>query len=287
LASVQLEDFSGMAWAFTLAKVIPIMTIGDSWLYRFREFPFVTTPPSLANELAKLNYGMGNKFSETGQLLSQMATPNNLKVIKQQIADLSGTPNEPRAILISGGGNDIVNPPNKPELTRLFRLLNEGATTVAGALIAAEVTEFIDNKLSGHYRSLFQTVTKATDAPIFVHAYDHPIPDGRFFDLIGTTLDAGPWLTKVFDEKKIVADLAVRTGIMKILIEDLNVAVEKVAGEFPGKVHYVKFAGELAKQPGFSANYKDYWDNELHPTELGFEILAKIMQAKLASLGVK
>lgn len=277
--------FSDVTLTFTRTTSIPVMTIGDSWLFKIPLASFKAS--SLATELAELNYAMDNRFCKTGQTLSQMAATNNLKLIKQRIADLSGTPKEPRAILISGGGNDIVNPPDKPKLTRLFSMLNEGATTVDSALIKAEVTTFIDVELSDHYRALFKAITEATDAPVIVHAYDHPIPDGRFFDLFGDGWDAGPWLIKVFEEKKIVNDLGIRAGIMKVLIEALNVAVEKVAAEFAGKVYYVKFAGVLASQADFSQDYQTYWANELHPEKLGFKILAEIIHKKLLSLGVK
>jgi hypothetical protein len=49
-------------------------------------------------------------------------------------------------------------------------------------------------------------------------------------------------------------------------------------------VHHVNLTGTLAK--AYGNDYTTHWNNELHPRENGFDLLAKLIEAKLKSLKV-
>jgi len=131
---------------------------------------------------------------------------------------------------------------------------------------------------------LVSAICEVTSAPILVHGYDHPIPDGR---KLGIPFGPGPWLKPVFDCADIVPDLSVRRQVMQVLIDELNKMLRDIESVFPGRVHHLGFAGAFQTQPGFQEDYRTYWANELHPNQRGFQVLANIVYKKLLSLGLQ
>ncbi len=261
------------------SRPVPLLTIGDSWLYDY-VVGRLELSPSLSTELKDLNFTSDNLFCKTGRTLAEMAQPDRLEKLRSHLANLRGEPDGPRAVLVGGGGNDLVDPPDNPAATRLFGMLVGNAGSAAAALHGPAVAAFIDGELKGFYRQILAVAAAGTDVPILVHAYDHPIPDGR-----PSTWGPGPWLKPVFDAKQI--DEAIRRDIMKALIDRLNAMVAAVATEFPGRVHPVSLNGVLAKEGDFAVDHKTYWANELHATDAGFDILARVVQATLATLGIR
>jgi hypothetical protein len=107
----------------------------------------------------------------------------------------------------------------------------------------------------------------AVPPPIFVHGYDYPIPDGRGFEF--GLIHAGPWLAPAMDERGVPPDMALRGRIARILIDRLNDdLLAPLAAATPGVV-YIDSRGILPRD----ATYRDYWANEMHPTNLGFRRL--------------
>jgi hypothetical protein len=107
----------------------------------------------------------------------------------------------------------------------------------------------------------------ASPPPIFVHGYDYPIPDGRGFEF--GLIHAGPWLAPAMDERGVPPDMALRGQIARILIDRLNDdLLAPLAAATPGVV-YIDSRGILPRD----GTYRDYWANEMHPTNLGFRRL--------------
>jgi hypothetical protein len=266
---------------------IPLLAIGDSWLYK-NYFLGVEVTPSLGSKLEKLHYPSDNTFCKNGRTLGEIAQPAALKALGLYLANLDDADPAPKAVVIGGGGNDLVDPPDQPTRTRLYGMLRDNATSAAAALDPNAVAAFIDGELKGHYREILKVVTGGTTLPVLIHAYDHPIPDGT-----PSKLGPGPWLLRVFKARNIDAPSATdttSTDVMKTLIDRLNAMVAAVAAEFPGRVHPLSLNGRLEGEADYAtpyANYKKYWDNELHASDIGFDILARAVKAKLDSLGVR
>jgi hypothetical protein len=104
----------------------------------------------------------------------------------------------------------------------------------------------------------------ASPPPIFIHGYDYPVPDGRGFEF--GLIHAGPWLAPALDAHGVPRDMALRSAIVTILIDRLNDdLLAPLAAATPGVV-YIDSRGVLPRD----GTYRDYWANELHPTNLGF-----------------
>jgi len=82
--------------------------------------------------------------------------------------------------------------------------------------------------------------------------------------------------------KKIFDDLAQRIAMMETLMDQFNDVVKSLPAR-AGFTHvrYIDLPGTLSNR---LMNYKDWWANELHPTEKGFEAVTERFAAELAKL---
>ena len=182
----------------------------------------------------------------------------------------------PRAILLSGGGNDIAG-------AEFGFLLNHAGSTAAG-LNESIVTGVIDERARDAYIHIIAAITALCQqklgerVPILVHGYGYAVPDGRGF-LGGWWLLPGPWLEPGFIEKGF-NKMADRQPLMNKLIDRFNDMVQAVAAlpEF-AHVKYVDLRAVLSNKT--ATNYKQFWDNEMHPTPKGFRAIAAKFVAAL------
>jgi hypothetical protein len=183
----------------------------------------------------------------------------------------------PRAILLSGGGNDVAG-------DEFGMLLNHERSPIRG-LNDEVVAGVVDERVRSAYVTVLSAITEVSETrigralPILVHGYDYPVPDGRGF-LGGWWFLPGPWLEPGFREKGF-DDLRERIALAKELIDRFNTMVRGVAalGEFP-HVKYVNLRGTLS----VGADYETWWANELHPTKRGFEAVTERFATVLAAL---
>lgn len=179
----------------------------------------------------------------------------------------------PRAILLSGGGNDIAG-------DEFAVLLNHAGSPIAG-LNDDVVKGVVDERIRYSYVTIIAQVTRICETmlggkiPIVTHGYDYAVPDGRGF-LGGWGPLPGPWLEPGFRGKGF-PDLKANTKTVHALIDRFNDMLRALVAlpEF-GHVRWVDLRGTLSSGP----KYKDDWGNELHPTKAGFRRVA----AKIAAV---
>ncbi|WP_128961062.1 hypothetical protein [Bradyrhizobium guangzhouense] len=251
-----------------------LVTLGDSWLFKF---PFGLRP-SLTSSLEKLGYAAADshRFGTFGARLEDLAGPNSLDALRNCFQNPDPFVPPPQALLIGGGGNDIVAGYTTPSSTPLYKMLLQAPPTNTDPLIESEVHAFIDVKIANFYRTILDCLVNElnTNIPILIHDYDHSIPDNR------PDPAAGPWLHPIFNARGIT-DPAVSQDVIRRLIDRVGAMVATVATSYPGHVFPVKTAGTLEADPRFPQNYKLLWANEFHPTEDGFDLLAKVVADKL------
>jgi deferrochelatase/peroxidase EfeB len=292
---------------------IPLFAIGDSWVYQYIELPtkgvfnLVTTLrkegfsfEASSNNYPKISKDLINQFTMPGKKLVGLELKEAALTKRQTDLDDKKNPLEVMAILMSAGGNDIAahekNKKLEPDYktARLFGLLVENPDSLEVAFDLTAKNKFFD-ELKEHYKLTLKMLLARMRAPILIHGYDFPIPDGRPALYDGKLAGLGPWLQGVFDEKKIRKDL--HKTIMRDLIGRLNTLISDVvidveeffSDEDRARLHFVNFAGILEKQDGYNDppdGYKTYWANELHPTQRGFEILSQVVIDKLTEIGV-
>jgi hypothetical protein len=277
LADAQALDIK-TADVLQLASTTPIVTFGDSWLYAFP----LDYRPSLITPLRREGYGAGHRFGVFGARLQDMASENGLTNLANYFTDPNPNETPPKALLIGGGGNDVVDGYSVPENTPLYKMLRQSPSAGDDPLIDDEVKKFIDDRLAAFYRTILDFICvelkDVTDIPIVIHGYDHPIPDGR-------GILFRPWLKSVFDARGI-SDLNVSRDVMRRLIDRLNAMIATVAAGYPGRVYPINLTGTLERDPRYQQDYKLLWDNELHPTMEGYVVLAKVIVQKLKDINV-
>ena len=186
----------------------------------------------------------------------------------------------PRAILLSGGGNDIAG-------DGFAMLLNHRSSPMRG-LNAAVLEGVVQTRILVAYATIIAAVTGVctrllgAPVPILLHGYDHPVPDGRGY-LGGFGPLPGPWLEPGFREKG-YDDLQERTDIAEILIETFHAALASLATA-PGFEHVrlVDLRSLLSNDLAFG-RYRASWGNELHPTRSGFATVARAFADVLDTL---
>ncbi len=248
---------------------------GDSWF----DYPW--------HDILKLledRYGYGvESVAHRGERVEDMAyAEGQLEGLTRTLEKTIGRGTPPKAILLSGGGNDVAG-------SEFGMLLNHARSALAG-FNQEVLAGVIDQRIRVAYITILGAVTELCVAkvgkplPIVVHGYDHPVPDGRGF-LGGWWFLPGPWLEPGFRAKG-YSDLIVRVGLAKDLIDRFNQMLQSVVGlsSFTEHVRYVDLRGTLSTSPG---DYQDWWANELHPTLRGFEAVTARLASVLAAPSLK
>jgi lysophospholipase L1-like esterase len=242
------------------SSVGTLIAEGDSWF----DYPFNDVLKDLEDD-----YGYDvESVAHAGDRVEDMAySGGQLDALIRQIEKILRRGDRPRAILLSGGGNDIAGE------FEFGMLLNHAASGASG--LNSQVADgVINQRLYDAYATILSAITKVcestlgTKVPIVIHGYDYAVPDGRGF-MGGMWRLPGPWLEPGLRQKGYMA-MADRKRLVKELIDRFNAMLRTLASN-PSFAHvkYVDLRNTLA-----SANYKQDWANELHPTKSGFSKVA-------------
>ncbi|MFY9513474.1 MAG: hypothetical protein WAQ05_21120, partial [Rubrivivax sp.] len=216
-----------------------------------------------------------DELADAGDTLDRIASPAQLAQFTRRLRRMQALGRLPRAVLLGGGGNDVVG----KKLVDLLHRCDPGLPALNDAGRA-----LIHVTLQGHLRDALRHYFAATqqhlghELPVLVHGYDHPVPDGR-----GAFGAASPmaWLQPWFVIMKYLSDADQRRAAHE-LIDELNGMLALLAGspEFRGRLFHVDLRGTLDNGSG----YRDDWENELHPTAAGFRKVAGVVAQHLAGL---
>ncbi|MBX7086670.1 MAG: hypothetical protein K1X70_09595 [Leptospirales bacterium] len=242
---------------------------GDSWF----NYPF-------HDVLRELEDGFGYDIESTahwGDKVEDMAySGGQLDAFTRCIEKVLRSNIQPRAILLSGGGNDVAG----DEFGMLINHFRSGAPGLNNSIVTGVIQERVLNA----YVTILSAVTEISKQlighaiPIIVHGYDYAVPDGRGV-LGGFGPLPGPWLEPGFRAKG-YEDLRTRKAIIAELMDRFNAMLSGLAGKPPfSHVNYLNLRGTLST----GSHYKDWWANELHPTPNGFKTVASKFAALLDS----
>lgn len=239
---------------------IPVAAIGDSW------FDY---PRNDIKDLLEDAYGYEvESVADAGARVEDMAySKGQLRKLIRTIEKMARRQQAPRAVLLSGGGNDVAG-------DEFAELLNHRESPNWG-LNQASVDGAI-NRIRDAYVSIISSIDEVMRretgqvVPIVLHGYDYAVPDGRGV-LGGWWFLPGPWLRPSF-QKKGYRNEEEMHGIIRELIDALNEMQQELIRSMGLRhVHHVELRGELPTD----GTYKEWWANELHPTQNGFDIVAR------------
>jgi lysophospholipase L1-like esterase len=243
---------------------------GDSWF----DYPFHDVLRMLEDDYLYDVQSVAHK----GDTVEDMAhSGGQFEEFARQLEKLLRDNKIPRAILLSGGGNDIAG-------DEFAILLNHVASSLP-PINDDIVRGVIDVRLRAAYARIIGGLTSIAQnylsrpIPIVTHGYDYALPDGRGF-WGGWGPLPGPWLQPGF-QKKGHLDFGKNSAVVVKLIDRFNTMLKDVsASPGFGHVHYLNLRNTLKH----GANYKQDWANELHPTEDGFALVSKKFADLIARL---
>jgi len=243
---------------------------GDSWF----DYPFHDILQMLEDDYLYDVESVAHK----GDTVDDMAhSGGQFEEFARRLEKLLRANKVPRAILLSGGGNDIAG-------DEFAILLNHAASSLP-AINDDIVRGLIDVRLRAAYARIISGLTTIAQKylgrpiPIVTHGYDYALPDGRGF-WGGWGPLPGPWLEPGFQRKGHV-DFGENSAVVVKLIDRFNTMLKDVSAT-PGfgHVHYLNLRNTLKH----GANYEKDWENELHPTEVGFALVSKKFADLIAKL---
>lgn len=248
---------------------------GDSW-FSIGALPLGRTS-NLLQEMRSARRMVIVQCAVPGEVLRRFTDTSRA----QAFLDLLARPpyrNRWDVILVSGGGNDLIDaagsPPSAPPHLRLLRTSQERGAAPAGA--ADCISEPGWATFAAHIGAVFERLVDARDAgpnrgvPMLLHNYarvmPRPAPAG---------LGQGPWLEPAFDAYAVPQALRLALadellGRLSRLLERLVAARNRRAPR--GSLHLVDTLGRagvalaLAGTTGTSAD----WVNEIHLTRSGY-----------------
>ena len=250
-----------------------IVAEGDSWF----DYPFFDVLQELEDAF---NYKV-ESVAHKGDTLEQMVYDRGqVDQLARALQKVKAEGKIPKAILLSGGGNDIAG----TEFSVLLNHKDSGLPTLNEQVVAG----VFDTRLRVAMIELLGAVTHLCHVtfgrvlPTLIHGYGHPVPDGRGY-LGGFSFLPGPWLEPGFRLKG-YTNLQECTDMMVTLIDRFNTVQASIAGG-PGLEHvrYVDLRDLLSNEL-LGKDYKKAWGNELHPTEAGFQAVAGRFNEVLARL---
>ena len=188
----------------------------------------------------------------------------------------------PRAVLLSGGGNDLIE--------MLEFLVVDKKSGIGGVFHFGMLEAFLRCCILEYYRDHVTYISDLCNThfdqkvPILVHGYAYVVPDGR--DTWSGRHDTRREEDKGWIEPILYkyghTDLQTNTNEMEKVIDRFNEVMQSISKEFD-HVHYVDLRPQLSND--VSANgYRKDWRDEVHPKTSGFERLAQVFDNAIKAL---
>jgi lysophospholipase L1-like esterase len=181
------------------------------------------------------------------------------------------------AILLSGGGNDLIDaalsPPAAPPSTRLLLSAAEwdASAPVAARYLSAPGWATFTTHLNAVLDQFLAERAKGPNqsTPVLMHSYDVAVPRDA-----GAGFGFGPWLHQAFEHYAI--PLGDRTDLALALLSALrDLLVAMAAARAGNQVFLIDTIGTLARASTTSTGESGDWENEIHPTPHGYSLLAR------------
>ncbi len=254
-----------------------LLAEGDSW-FTLGGLPMT----SLIRSLDLPDDAIIVSIAKPGDKLVSMAEICNNAVLIEQTSKRFGSKWD--AILLSGGGNDLIDYAKDLVLS----VAQRAGKPIGGPADYCDLDrlDVVMNYIKEGYRRIVAVRDRSDSAcrnkPIVTHNYDRVTPRDAPAILFGVR--CGPWLHPVFTAAEV--PLSDWNPLSDFLLDRLAQTLDELAAELPN-FHVTHTLGTLTRAAlGTTAESAD-WQNEIHPNGGGYEKLSVKLEAELrAALGV-
>ncbi len=171
----------------------------------------------------------------------------------------------PAALLLSGGGNDILGESMRHFLSEKFEDAPEGEQFER--FFSDTFPRELD-ALMKIYETVFSWLqTNYPHVQVLVHGYDYPRP-------LSADTTKTSWVGKYLTERKIIRSKD-RTAATRYMMDEFNQRMGTLAAKYPDQVHYLDLRGVVRD---------DQWSDEIHPNADGFQDVAQHFVLKINEL---
>lgn len=235
---------------------------GDSWFaFPLMRMNFLDCLDARNGKAALID----REFSKasSGHTVAQITADKNLAAIRKRMMKFAQKGIGYHALLLSGGGNDIVG-----EELNGFLYEKKPGMTWHDCINTKALDKCMKTLRAGYEKVIALRDAVDSECWIFTHLYDYAFPDGTPVHV--WPLKVGPWMQPALRGHKITTAEDQQQIIWHILdtFRDMLLPLERAHGNF----RVANTLGTLER---------DDWGDELHPTGPGFMKIAKVFQRAL------
>jgi hypothetical protein len=162
-----------------------------------------------------------------------------------------------KALMLSGGGNDVVG---AEHFRKLLLADCSGAQAPADCFQPGQPGVMMSTIMLAYHEVIMRFRAYNKTAPVIMHNYDNAWPTGKGF------FGPADWLREPMENARVPAIL--RRDLFKSLVNRLYNEQEQLSSnQALGTLMALRSSGTLPEDAS-------WWDNELHPTPAGFDLLA-------------
>lgn len=242
---------------------------GDSWF----SLGSLTRITNLLQHLKLQRSAIAVNCAQPGAKLSHMTDTTSQPVFKALLTERFGQKWD--AVLISGGGNDIIgalgqSPSNKPA-ERLLLKPDEWTSTAGAARYLSEdgwklLCKHLDEVMAHFFGHLGTDINR--DTPVLMHTYDFATPRQSGVKL--GPLKGGPWMIKACQAYGIPE--ADWPALSRELLTRWATQLQGYTQTYP-QLRVVQTQGLLTPALTSDTGPTEDWENEIHPNKRGYRKL--------------
>jgi len=245
---------------------LKILAEGDSW-FSLRGIPTSNLLNTLEFEVKTIVVSCA-KPGDTIRKMSQMKKSDGFKTMTS-----SKLGYEWDAILLSGGGNDIINKARK--IIKSASNASSNPETYCNTSVLQDTLDKITNGYEQLVRWRDRTDSICPECPIITHTYDYPTPRNSPSRFFGLKLK-GPWLYKALINADVPRDMWI--PVTDHLMDRLAETIQDL-GDRLTNFNVVNTLGTLDRAELDTTLFSGDWADEIHPNMKGYVKLSEELAA--------
>ena len=248
-------------------EIMPLISEGDSW------FSYPLVGANLMDQLVLkfegcINYlRLENNGDEATEIFANHAS-GQLRTLLKHVRTF-----QVPVVLLSAGGNDVVGESN----TDLFDHALD-ASDVATLIGSAGLKDKLIQIKSSYELAIAALVAVKPDIKIIAHSYDYPIVNaahapitvnslGLIAPVVNVMKQVGPWISPILEAKGLTDSVAQQQFAVALIDHFHDEVLMPLKNQFGDNFDFVDLRGTLELKA-------HNWNDEIHPSAAGFELLA-------------